>query len=74
MEMCCLYTTIFVALMNYNELLDLSKKTSLLLYIEGGFFLEFLTRVRKRKIYAFSPTATVRVFTYTGQVQNTFIF
>jgi len=34
-----LYTTIFVALMNYNELLDLSKKTSLLLYVEGGFFL-----------------------------------
>lgn len=45
-----------------------------MLYIEGGFFFGVITKVRIKKFFAFSPTATVRVFTYTSQVENTYKF
>jgi len=45
-----------------------------MLYVERGIFFGVITKVRNNKFFAFSPTATVRVFTYTSQVENTYKF
>tara|TARA_R100001530_G_scaffold104837_1_gene73087 strand:+ start:174 stop:422 length:249 start_codon:yes stop_codon:yes gene_type:complete len=68
------FVVIFELLMNYNEMLDLSKKTSLSYIYRGGFFFGVFSESKKKEVYCFFATPDGKGFYLYQSTEKYYIF